>query len=602
MWKRTERQTPRRAVKAAAPTRFSPASSPDRHRHAPQASLGNQGVLRLLETRAISQPHDPAEQEADRIAEAVGAGARASHDVDARAAGPAPLTEASGADLGGGQPLDPATRGFFEPRFGVDLGGVRVHQDAWAAQSALAFGAHAYTVGRHMVFGRGRYAPSSVAGRKLVAHELTHALQQARSAADPAALRRSRPAARGIGGDAAPLVERGVPHLGVRQSAALHIACKREPDMPDYWDPRAPMPRPPRAAYYVFEEAYARSPDTAPLAFRDYGLLTPKEKRLAFEISYGSGNLQKALKALGPANAIDDRYSGSVQELLRWVEEAEAQQAFGANEEAMVEKQASFLRSDPSVTVGGWGGTKKTRWKSLLGPARADWTKRGKAAITKMAAFAAAHAPELKVTEATFELKFHEVDLASLGAIATGGSKPGKTVMVGFEFVAAVEVNPKYALSTVVHELYGHPLYDSPGGRTYGGDLYARAAAEAKKKGVKIKDLTGSETFNYYQSEIYSLLKEVPYWTAVSKDDTGKTLDVGGTTTTPERINYDPRGAIESWIGEINKRWEPSVGIAMLAGFYRRIKLDPTIDAKAVKAFEQRVKKVFGANADKILE
>lgn len=77
-----------------------------------------------------------------------------------------------------GRPLEPATRAFLEPRFGHDFSAVRIHDDARAADSALAVGAHAYTVGQHIAFAAGRYAPETDAGRRLLAHELTHTLQQ----------------------------------------------------------------------------------------------------------------------------------------------------------------------------------------------------------------------------------------------------------------------------------------------------------------------------------------------------------------------------------------------------------------------------------------
>jgi hypothetical protein len=77
-----------------------------------------------------------------------------------------------------GAPLDRATRSFFEPRFGHDFGNVRIHTGAQAAASAQAVNALAYTVGDSVVFGSGQYAPHSAAGRKLLAHELTHVAQQ----------------------------------------------------------------------------------------------------------------------------------------------------------------------------------------------------------------------------------------------------------------------------------------------------------------------------------------------------------------------------------------------------------------------------------------
>jgi hypothetical protein len=77
-----------------------------------------------------------------------------------------------------GQPLEAATRASMEPRFGYDFSRVRVHTDARAAESARAVHALAYTVGRDVVFGAGQYVPGTSAGRRLLAHELTHVVQQ----------------------------------------------------------------------------------------------------------------------------------------------------------------------------------------------------------------------------------------------------------------------------------------------------------------------------------------------------------------------------------------------------------------------------------------
>jgi hypothetical protein len=77
-----------------------------------------------------------------------------------------------------GQRIDSAARLFLEPRLGQDFSQVRVHIDAKAADSALALNAMAYTVGQHVVFGKGHYAPGTRDGRQLLAHELTHVMQQ----------------------------------------------------------------------------------------------------------------------------------------------------------------------------------------------------------------------------------------------------------------------------------------------------------------------------------------------------------------------------------------------------------------------------------------
>ncbi|WP_418219942.1 DUF4157 domain-containing protein [Candidatus Thiodictyon syntrophicum] len=89
-----------------------------------------------------------------------------------------------------GQPLDRGARAFFESRLDRDLGEVRIHTDGAAGRSALAVGAQAYAVGRHIAFAPGRYAPNTQAGRYLLGHELPHTIQQG---TNPRTLRRAPP-------------------------------------------------------------------------------------------------------------------------------------------------------------------------------------------------------------------------------------------------------------------------------------------------------------------------------------------------------------------------------------------------------------------------
>jgi len=79
---------------------------------------------------------------------------------------------------GGGSPLDADTRADMEGRLGADFGDVRVHTDQAAHDSARAMNAQAYTVGSSVVFQRDRYDPASADGRLMLAHELTHVVQQ----------------------------------------------------------------------------------------------------------------------------------------------------------------------------------------------------------------------------------------------------------------------------------------------------------------------------------------------------------------------------------------------------------------------------------------
>lgn len=163
----------------------------------------------------IGEADDPLEREADRAADAVLAGSRVpplspvatrpqlkcadceeeEGAVRMKQAAPAAATVPGEAPAivqdvlrSPGQPLDAQTRAYFEPRFGADFSGVRIHTDWQAALSATRMNANAYTIGQDIVFGADRFAPTTVNGRRLVAHELAHVVQSAAIA--PSMLRR----------------------------------------------------------------------------------------------------------------------------------------------------------------------------------------------------------------------------------------------------------------------------------------------------------------------------------------------------------------------------------------------------------------------------
>ena len=209
-----------------------------------QRTIGNQALLRMLQTRAqepevgltstasprferdfsqvsvhppapgavqtkpaIHQPGDEFEQEADRVSDRVMRMPQAQRQGACVCGGGCPKCQreqpgqerehlqtkrVGSGDPGStavppivhevlralGQPLDPATRAFMEPRFGHDFAKVRVHTNNHAAESAEAVNALAYTVGNHVVFGAGQYALGSLRGQRLLTHELAHVVQQ----------------------------------------------------------------------------------------------------------------------------------------------------------------------------------------------------------------------------------------------------------------------------------------------------------------------------------------------------------------------------------------------------------------------------------------
>jgi Domain of unknown function (DUF4157) len=141
----------------------------------------------------VSDPGDTHEREARDVAEQVmrmpEPAASAATETSAHSSPSAPAAAAQ-AIPDDGQPLDAATRAFMEPRFGHDFAKVRVHTDARAAESAASYSARAYTLGSDIVFGAGEYTPGTSDGQHLLAHELTHVVQQNGSAASPATIHR----------------------------------------------------------------------------------------------------------------------------------------------------------------------------------------------------------------------------------------------------------------------------------------------------------------------------------------------------------------------------------------------------------------------------
>jgi hypothetical protein len=216
-----------------------PSSAVSRKSNAPRSSaanalqkrVGNHGIQRLLGGKAdqsaggartpavqpkltVSKPGDIHEREADRIADLVmrvpdsslpekpavhsGLTARVQRTCDGcndelekkpgatiqrkEEGGPPSVTQDVAKNIdslrGGGSELPAPTRAFFEPRFGADFSQVRLHTDARAADTAKSINAKAFTVGRDIAFGAGQYAPESPEGQRLLAHELTHVVQQ----------------------------------------------------------------------------------------------------------------------------------------------------------------------------------------------------------------------------------------------------------------------------------------------------------------------------------------------------------------------------------------------------------------------------------------
>jgi hypothetical protein len=179
-----------------------PAAAPPLYR-APAVRAVLRGP-RIQPKPGIGAVNDPAEREADRVADQVmrvpdtaiqqsTAGGtiqrlcadcedelqrKETNAADSHSGPPTPAMEAALGSLGSGAPLPASERTFFEPRFGRRFDSVRIHRGSSAGTAARTIGARAFTFGNSIVLDSSQYAPGTHAGRALLAHELTHVVQQ----------------------------------------------------------------------------------------------------------------------------------------------------------------------------------------------------------------------------------------------------------------------------------------------------------------------------------------------------------------------------------------------------------------------------------------
>jgi HEAT repeat protein len=267
-------------LKASQQATASTSTIPGRTKHGPshevnpildlQGTIGNQAVLRLARVGqdfsrvpihspgqapspliqpklAVGKVDDPLEHQADRMADQVmqngpdlsldaadAAPPHVSRKEDAKAL-PAPQSESSEVDgsvasgirdlSGGGSSLPGPSRAFFESRFGHDFSAVRIHSDSRSASLARSVNARAFTLGRDIVFGAGEYSPETGEGARLLAHELTHVVQQQGS---QATLQR-QPAKRGSDRMSNPAIEEAYDLLEIIREGQLPLEFHNDP-------------------------------------------------------------------------------------------------------------------------------------------------------------------------------------------------------------------------------------------------------------------------------------------------------------------------------------------------------------------------------------
>jgi hypothetical protein len=501
--------------------------------------------------------------------------------------------------LGSGRPLEPGQRSRFEQGFGANLEHIRIHSGPEASRLADSASAVAVTSGRDIAFGSGEYRPGSFSGDLILAHEIAHALQYregsaalSEDTAETSATSAGMAAASRMRGGTHPADAAGLPHDGLALRSCTRSNVQKALDGEIAW-----------------------TPTLATQALDQYQAMSDSDRQRAFDRYYPTGAYARLLQAL-PPGAASGPYNEIVQDILRRAQRRGALESAAASgltsEAAMAQAQATLMQqrnlaaasaalpsgAAPPTTAqvaaqqqAQVAQTSIAPSTSTLTPAQVTAeTTRANTAVTTLISYAASHYPELGLTTADFHVDVVGIEDRGAGVIAYGETIGGRRVVtVGRPFSDYVDRSPAYAIGTVVHELRGHPEYGPYGqaGVEYGLTLYDLAAARMPgyTRPTGAGRTSEIDAYAYQETEIYSLLREVPYFTPLAPAD----------VALPQT---DPAPLVTSHVREIKQQWEPRIAKALLRGLYQRLRLDPRITAAALRVFENAVRANYsGADA-----
>jgi hypothetical protein len=217
---------------------------------------------------------------------------------------------------------------------------------------------------------------------------------------------------------------------------------------------------------------------------------------------------------------------------------------------------------------------------------QAAWLARAAAVSTKVVDFATKNFPDLGLTADRLRADFGAVEQRGKNVLAFTERSHGHPVAVfGFSFVQAAEANPAYVLGIVAHELYGHQEY---GGSASGYHMALYDEAQTNIEGYEKPEpgsderQTETDAYGYQETEIYSILREVPYYTPTARKD--KALGIK---------NSDPRRRVAYRLQQMKKQWAPSLIGPLLRGLYQRLMMDPRITPEAIQAFRDGIEEIF---------
>jgi hypothetical protein len=315
------------------------------------------------------------------------------------------------------------------------------------------------------------------------------------------------------------------------------------------------------------------------------------------------------------------KYRDAIREITRLVEEIETRASAGLTDDQIATTQRDFLKKQAEDAAAAEAAKKAppkkgpppkptqaeveqqrkkqvestsipppkpSGWDAMAPKEQKKWTDRAKAAVAKVVAHAKAKHPEIGLTDKMFRIAFKDVESRGANVVAFGESDGagGTRAAIGFAFVTAVELNPAYVMDVVVHEVSGHPEYG-----TYGTEYHLALydAAMAKTPGY-VKPAAGSaarrseiDAYAYQETEMYSVLRSMPYRTGPAPADVGKVP------------NLDTQVIVTWRVGLMKKQWAPALIVPILRGFKMRLVIDPRITGAAMNVFFNAVKANFDA-------
>ena len=330
-------------------------------------------------------------------------------------------------------------------------------------------------------------------------------------------------------------------------------------------------------------------------ALNAYLGLSPEDRRACIKASDRNA-LARVLARLSADQ--QKTYRDALEQIGRFVQEEVTRATAGMGDEEMAGVQRTFLEERRSSFGRRYTAAQDARTKlvedaikSGTSPAAAPLagegalTDRGNKAIEKVVEYARTNHPELALETRNIRLALAEQGFGAV-AFSEHDGAGGFRAAVGREWVEAALLDPAYALSTVVHEIGGHPDYQDNPEAGYHVDLYDAASTKPRRIWGSTAKARRAEVvrYGYPESEIYALLREAPY--------RPEPRPVDAADVSPGAIGFfvvPLRADVAAAIEDMKEAWSPKLMVALLRGCRARLAVDPRISAAALQIFDEAV-------------